>query len=936
VPKIRFKRGLKTNLPVLDEGEPAFTTDTEEFFIGSQTGNIEFAKQSDLDETNAQVTANTNSINNLVNTDTNAEVIDARSTYSTLGGRLDNLDSEVGTNTSQIESVNEQLAEKATFVDSVTTLITTNCKANDKIGTLGYYSAFDGGSATYKIVSSGTADGFSIIALNNGLFAQLVPVNNTVNCWQIGMIADAVQYTFTYSGTGTCLDGTSKQFWQSSGNNGVLNTTRFQGALNKGYAIVIPKAQFFMDCDASIYPSRLIKVPNNANIIGESKYASILINAMFVGWSNNVTLKNFTMQGVCVDITPPKPIEEPDAADASSVVYFNNTSYMDYTKDYYIYNRQNQGNVTYTAIGFVPLSTDTGIRSDITFQDVVIMNYYDGIIVGDRPDIPSTRITYNINVDRCHFENIWLHGAGGSQLNGLHIQNCYGKNLFCGLLGDFSRGTENGILENNIAEKCSGLTKAETHYDNSTGSYTIMMNKNFICKNNTYRNSPTTTDIHYKGQSIIRLTGDAIVEGNFIDTQHYQTKGIFCAPSDITKKVRQVIRNNEIILATNKNPRINGSDGLSTYDVFAISVIPDEVSGNNKGSNIEIYKNTVRFRDPVDNGMAKMILIQNCVDNVIVKDNTLINERSTPQNVNFLNIDYWYNMAIGNVIIKGNKIDNVNYFVYMTKAITGNLLIKNNEVDNCTYFMSTTNNSVTANYYAQLDVDGNKVYSALNFLYLINKNQPSVYIRNNQVESTQWFLNTLSTTFGDVHISRNFVNYASGTLSTNSDYRYFITLNQNGSGGLTMNSFIMEGNTLSNRSGKSPTLSAKFETLWLSNLTGTLDTFQMTNNKLICHDDCAKVTMLSGGTLTINKTLISNNDIVFTGAFSDNRVVYLLNTTASYLNKGLVSNNRITNNYSGTLTLNLYGVLQQYNNYNIASVGTVNLSNNTATSTLIS
>jgi hypothetical protein len=114
VPKIRFKRGLKTNLPVLDEGEPAFTTDTEEFFIGSQTGNIEFAKQSDLDETNAQVTANTNSINNLVNTDTNAEVIDARSTYSTLGGRLDNLDSEVGTNTSQIESVNEQLADRST------------------------------------------------------------------------------------------------------------------------------------------------------------------------------------------------------------------------------------------------------------------------------------------------------------------------------------------------------------------------------------------------------------------------------------------------------------------------------------------------------------------------------------------------------------------------------------------------------------------------------------------------------------------------------------------------------------------------------------------------------------------------------------------------------------------------------------------------------
>jgi len=854
-----------------------------------------------------------------------------------LKGFKESIDDRIGILQTSVNDNATKLAEKATYTDNVNTMIATNFKLKDIVNTLGYYSAFDGGSATYKIVNSGTADGFSIISLNNGLFAQLVTKNNTVNCFQLGMIADAVQYTFTYSGTGTCLDGTSKQFWKSSGNNGVLNTTRFQVALNKGYKLVIPKARFFMDCDSTVVPSRLIKVPDNATIIGDSKFSSILVNAMFVGWCNNVTLKNFSMEGVCVDITPPKPIEQPDAANVNNVVYFNNTEYMDINKDYYIHNRQSQGNVNYSAIGFVPTVTDTTSVSGFIFEDIVIKNYFNGIIVGDRPNTPSNRKAYNMDVNRCHFENIWYHGAGGSQIINIKIRNSYAKNLFCGLIGDFSRGCENGILENNVLEKCSAMTKGETYNQtlDSGNTYTSIPNKNLCIKHNTYRNSPTPSDVHYKGQSVIRITGDGIIDGNTIHMQHYQTKGIFVAPSRIDEKVRVKVINNEIICAHNKHPRVNGTDGLSTYDVFAFSVIPDEVNGFNKGSNIKFSNNTVRFRDPADNGNAKMFLIQNCVDNVIVEHNTLINERTTPQNVNFLNIDYWYNMEIGNILIRGNKVDNVNYFTYMTKAIAGNLIIKNNVVDNCTYFLSTTNNSITANYYAQLDVDSNKVYSALNFLYLINKNQPSVYIRNNQVESTQWFLNTLSSTFGDVHITRNFVNYANGTLSTNSDYRYFITLNQNGSGGLSMNSFIMEGNTLSNRSAKVPSLSARFEAIWLSNLTGTLDTFQMTNNKLICQDDCVKITMVSGGALTINKTIISNNDINFIGVL-DGRTVYLLSTTASYLSKGLVSNNRITNGYSGTLTLNLYGVLNQYNNYNIASSGTVNLSNNTATSMLIS
>lgn len=45
---IRFKRGLEANLPVLQEGEPAFTTDTKEFYMGSTTGNVKLPKLSDI------------------------------------------------------------------------------------------------------------------------------------------------------------------------------------------------------------------------------------------------------------------------------------------------------------------------------------------------------------------------------------------------------------------------------------------------------------------------------------------------------------------------------------------------------------------------------------------------------------------------------------------------------------------------------------------------------------------------------------------------------------------------------------------------------------------------------------------------------------------------------------------------------------------------
>jgi hypothetical protein len=47
--KIKFKRGPSNELPLLDVGEPAFTTDDDRVYIGGTRGNVKLPKQSEVD-----------------------------------------------------------------------------------------------------------------------------------------------------------------------------------------------------------------------------------------------------------------------------------------------------------------------------------------------------------------------------------------------------------------------------------------------------------------------------------------------------------------------------------------------------------------------------------------------------------------------------------------------------------------------------------------------------------------------------------------------------------------------------------------------------------------------------------------------------------------------------------------------------------------------
>ena len=47
-PKIQLRRGYKSNLPILDPGEPGFVLDTEELYIGKGDKNVKILTESDL------------------------------------------------------------------------------------------------------------------------------------------------------------------------------------------------------------------------------------------------------------------------------------------------------------------------------------------------------------------------------------------------------------------------------------------------------------------------------------------------------------------------------------------------------------------------------------------------------------------------------------------------------------------------------------------------------------------------------------------------------------------------------------------------------------------------------------------------------------------------------------------------------------------------
>lgn len=77
ITQIQLKRGLAANLPVLSVAEPAFTTDTKQFFIGTAEGNVRVALFSDVEAAIASAKAYTDSEINTLDQKIQGDIADA-------------------------------------------------------------------------------------------------------------------------------------------------------------------------------------------------------------------------------------------------------------------------------------------------------------------------------------------------------------------------------------------------------------------------------------------------------------------------------------------------------------------------------------------------------------------------------------------------------------------------------------------------------------------------------------------------------------------------------------------------------------------------------------------------------------------------------------------------------------------------------------------
>ena len=85
------------------------------------------------------------------------------------------------------------IEQYAHFFDTVADMQAADLSAGEFAATAGYYAINDGGGAKYKITnSSETADGGSIIALNNNLKATLIVEHGEVNVKQFGAKGDGI------------------------------------------------------------------------------------------------------------------------------------------------------------------------------------------------------------------------------------------------------------------------------------------------------------------------------------------------------------------------------------------------------------------------------------------------------------------------------------------------------------------------------------------------------------------------------------------------------------------------------------------------------------------------------------------------------------------------------------------------------------------------
>jgi hypothetical protein len=213
VKKIIVRKGVNSQLPDLDEGEPAFTTDTNQFFVGTSTSsNVELSK-----------VGHTHVISNVNNLQTSLDGKAAVSHTHVLGDvtNLQNtLDGKVGTSDARLTDARTPVAHTHTLsnITNVGTIAAVNLNENGAQflkgdGTFGIPTVA-AGSAEWSYIGGTTVSNGTIVVDSNVIsggfdlatydykFAVVMETNeedNTSLYIRINNLSDGSTYRFLYT-----------------------------------------------------------------------------------------------------------------------------------------------------------------------------------------------------------------------------------------------------------------------------------------------------------------------------------------------------------------------------------------------------------------------------------------------------------------------------------------------------------------------------------------------------------------------------------------------------------------------------------------------------------------------------------------------------------------------------------------------------------------
>jgi hypothetical protein len=592
----KVRRGLKSTIPVLEDGEPGFTQDEKALYIGTASGNVRLPNQDDIAASVHFATVE------------NADPVSIQNKMS-LQLQIDDHTAKIADNEQKISENTQKITDNTTQINSLSTSLTDMSKLN--------------------IIDVSKPPKESNIS-------SVIPDGTTDNRPGIQAIID---YAYENDYKGIYIPPTTQNYRINVNHtkinqhlgNGLQIPSNFKLIIHPDAVLEALPTTFTYHVMLNIYDAQNVEI-SGGTLLGERSSHGNNVNqfgyGLYVWGSSNVTVKNITSKNWWGDCFATRDID----TDISN-------SYLQPCKN----------------ILFDGVLADNACRnglSVISGKNVIIKNSEFNNANGTNPQagidlepnyMDDSKALENIIIDNCKFSgSINYSIATNNKTKGLIIRNCKVsskliyiksavqdvsiKDNLCDTGAYISVESQNTILENNTIRNGYGLNLANVFDDTlivkdnkmygctngliiMPGSKNMQIHGNYIsgCTGNSILTTGGTADnieivnnkfVANNGHAYIRLANSLVDKNEFVDNQYsiWHDQG---SSTVIQNNVFRIINNpllslNFITIAS----VIVGSivDGNKMYASNADSVDPLAITANTGRSVPIVVRNNVSMK----------------------------------------------------------------------------------------------------------------------------------------------------------------------------------------------------------------------------------------------------------------------------------------------------------------------------------------------------